>query len=136
MAKQFQVFQKSILLGTSSFWEGIDIPGKALSCLAIVRLPFVPLDDPYAKAQISLRKERGENAFQTYSLPEAILRFKQGFGRLIRRETDRGIVFVFDSRLETTKFGKAFLTSIPQTPVITADEEEILTITESFFKDS
>lgn len=136
LAKQFQVFQKSILLGTSSFWEGIDIPGKALSCLAIVRLPFVPLDDPYAKAQISLRKERGENAFQTYSLPEAILRFKQGFGRLIRRETDRGIVFVFDSRLETTKFGKAFLTSIPQTPVITTDEEEILTITESFFKDS
>lgn len=136
LVKQFQVFQKSILLGTASFWEGIDIPGKALSCLAIVRLPFMPLDNPYAKAQISLRKERGENAFQTYSLPEAILRFKQGFGRLIRRENDRGIVFVFDNRLETTKFGKAFLASVPQTPVVTTNEEEILTITDAFFKDS
>lgn len=74
----------------------------------IVRLPFAPMDDPYTKAQIALRKERGENAFQTYSLPEAVLRFKQGFGRLIRRESDRGIVFVFDNRVDTTRFGKPF----------------------------
>ncbi|MBC8862818.1 hypothetical protein IAI12_31420, partial [Escherichia coli] len=74
LTKQIQMFDKSILLGTTSFWEGIDIPGEDLSCLVIVRLPFAPMDDPYTKAQISLRKERGENAFQTYSLPEAVLR--------------------------------------------------------------
>ncbi|EAD0741866.1 ATP-dependent helicase DinG [Listeria monocytogenes] len=135
LTKQFQMFDKSILLGTTSFWEGIDIPGEDLSCLVIVRLPFAPMDDPYTKAQISLRKERGENAFQTYSLPEAVLRFKQGFGRLIRRESDRGIVFVFDNRVDTTKFGKAFLESIPSAPILKGKQADLLEEVSEFFKE-
>lgn len=133
LTKQFQLFEKAILLGTTSFWEGIDIPGEKLSCLAIVRLPFQPLDDPYTKAQIALRKERGENAFQTYSLPEAVLRFKQGFGRLIRRETDRGIILVFDNRMDTTKFGKSFLNSIPNVPTKRGEKAMILQEIKDFF---
>ncbi|WP_088815109.1 MULTISPECIES: ATP-dependent DNA helicase DinG [Listeria] len=134
LTKQFQLFEKAILLGTTSFWEGIDIPGEDLSCLAIVRLPFAPLEDPYTKAQIALRKERGENAFQTYSLPEAVLRFKQGFGRLIRRETDRGIILVFDNRIDTTKFGQSFLNSIPKVPTKKGDKTVLLSEIADFFK--
>ncbi|EKH7707370.1 ATP-dependent helicase DinG, partial [Listeria innocua] len=117
------------------FWEGIDIPGEDLSCLVIVRLPFAPMDDPYTKAQIALRKERGENAFQTYSLPEAVLRFKQGFGRLIRRESDRGIVFVFDNRVDTTRFGKTFLESIPSAPILKGNQADLLEEVSEFFKE-
>ncbi|WP_163654116.1 ATP-dependent DNA helicase DinG [Listeria sp. PSOL-1] len=134
LTRQFQLFDKAILLGTTSFWEGIDIPGEALSCLVIVRLPFAPLDDPYTKAQIELLKSQGENAFQNYSLPEAILRFKQGFGRLIRRETDRGLIFIFDNRIDTTHFGKAFLSSIPDVPIIKANQSQLLDETAEFFK--
>ncbi|MBC1373021.1 ATP-dependent DNA helicase DinG [Listeria booriae] len=134
LTKQFMALDKAILLGTMSFWEGIDIPGDDLSCLVIVRLPFAPLEDPYTKAQIALRKKMGQNAFQHYSLPEAVLRFKQGFGRLIRRETDRGIVFVFDNRVDTTNFGKAFLHSIPTVPIVKATETELLEEVKKFFE--
>ncbi|WP_430533966.1 ATP-dependent DNA helicase DinG [Listeria rocourtiae] len=134
LTKQFLAFDKAILLGTMSFWEGVDIPGDDLSCLVIVRLPFAPLEDSYTKAQIALRKKMGLNAFQTYSLPEAVLRFKQGFGRLIRRETDRGIVFVFDNRVDTTTFGKTFLHSIPEVPIIKGKELELLEEVKKFFE--
>ncbi|EUJ35167.1 bifunctional ATP-dependent DNA helicase/DNA polymerase III subunit epsilon [Listeria weihenstephanensis FSL R9-0317] len=134
LTKQFLAFDKAVLLGTMSFWEGIDIPGDDLSCLVIVRLPFASLEDPYTKAQIALRKKMGQNAFQTYSLPEAVLRFKQGFGRLIRREEDRGIVFIFDNRVDTTNFGKAFLHSIPKVPIVKAKEAELLEEVKNFFE--
>lgn len=134
LTKQFLALDKAILLGTMTFWEGVDIPGDDLSCLVIVRLPFAPLEDPYTKAQIALRKKMGQNAFQTYSLPEAVLRFKQGFGRLIRREADRGIVFVFDNRVDTTNFGKAFLHSIPEVPIVKGREQELLEEVKKFFE--
>jgi ATP-dependent DNA helicase DinG len=117
LTRNFQRYDKAILLGTSSFWEGVDIPGEDLSCLIIVRLPFSPLDDPLTEAKCKLIENRGGNAFSEYSLPEAILRFKQGFGRLIRTENDRGIIVVFDKRIVTTKYGKAFLDSIPSVPI-------------------
>ncbi len=109
LTRNFQRYDKAILLGTSSFWDGVDIPGEDLSCLVIVRLPFSPPDEPFTDAKCQLIKQQGGNPFSEYSLPEAILRFKQGFGRLIRTETDRGIIIVFDKRIVTTKYGNAFL---------------------------
>jgi ATP-dependent DNA helicase DinG len=117
LTRNFQRYDKAILLGTSSFWDGVDIPGEDLSCLIIVRLPFSPPDDPFTDAKCQIIKQQGGNPFSEYSLPEAILRFKQGFGRLIRTETDRGIIIVFDKRIITTKYGNAFLQSIPPVQV-------------------
>ncbi len=113
LIKNFQQFHKTILFGTSSFWEGIDIPGQDLSCLAIVRLPFSPPDEPVTAAKLETIKSEGKNPFTTYSLPKAILQFKQGFGRLIRSKTDRGVVVIFDRRIDTAFYGKQFLRSIP-----------------------
>ncbi len=88
LIRKFQEFDKSILLGTSSFWEGIDIPGDALSCLVIVRLPFTPPHQPMMEAKGEWLKNQGEDVFAKLALPQAILRFKQGFGRLIRTSTE------------------------------------------------
>src|SRR5690606_31007654 len=113
LARNFQQFNKSILFGTSSFWEGVNIPGKDLSCLVIVRLPFSPPDEPITAAKYELIRNVGKNPFSDFALPEAVIRFKQGFGRLIRTETDRGVVIVLDRRIDTTSYGKTFLQSIP-----------------------
>lgn len=126
LTRNFQRFEKAILFGTSSFWEGVDIPGEDLSCLIIVRLPFSPPDEPLTEAKCNMIKQQGGNPFSEYSLPEAVLRFKQGFGRLIRTQTDKGIIIVFDRRIVTTKYGKAFLQSIPQVPVKKQEIAEIV----------
>lgn len=117
LKKNFQAFDKAILFGTSSFWEGVDIPGEDLTSLVIVRLPFQPPDHPVYEAKSQSLKESGKNAFMELSLPNAVLRFKQGFGRLIRSSSDRGIVFVCDDRIVRAKYGKYFLDSIPDMPV-------------------
>ncbi|MBY0122617.1 ATP-dependent DNA helicase DinG [Bacillus sp. S/N-304-OC-R1] len=121
LTRNFQKFDKAILLGTNSFWEGIDIPGEDLTCLIIVRLPFSPPDEPFTEAKCDQIKRDGGNPFSDYSLPEAIIRFKQGFGRLIRTKNDRGYIVIFDRRLVTTKYGQAFLQSIPEIPLIKSD---------------
>lgn len=121
LQKNFQKVKKSILLGTSSFWEGIDIPGTALSCLVIVRLPFNVPNEPISTKVYAKLKEEGKNPFMEYALNEAIIRFKQGIGRLIRSKEDKGILFVFDNRLVKSSYGKLFLRSIPVEP-------ELLTI--------
>ncbi|MBS4199481.1 ATP-dependent DNA helicase DinG [Bacillus sp. FJAT-49732] len=113
LTRNFQQFNKSILFGTSSFWEGVDIPGEDLLCLVIVRLPFSPPDEPITAAKYELIKNNGKNPFSEFALPEAVIRFKQGFGRLIRTESDRGVVIVLDRRIETTSYGKNFINSIP-----------------------
>ncbi|KIL48034.1 ATP-dependent DNA helicase DinG [Jeotgalibacillus campisalis] len=117
LTRNFQRFDKAILFGTSSFWEGIDIPGEDLSCLVMVRLPFSPPDEPLTKALWNDAKAKGENPFKEVSLPKAVIRFRQGFGRLIRHENDRGLIIVFDRRLITTSYGSHFLSSIPSLPV-------------------
>jgi DNA polymerase-3 subunit epsilon/ATP-dependent DNA helicase DinG len=109
LLESFRSTDQAVLLGSRSFWEGVDIPGDALSVLAIVRLPFDRPNDPI----IAARAETYENSFREYSLPEAILRFRQGFGRLIRTRSDRGVVVSFDSRLLTKSYGKAFINSLP-----------------------
>jgi ATP-dependent DNA helicase DinG len=126
LTRNFKRFDKAILFGTSSFWEGVDIPGEDLSCLIIVRLPFSPPDEPITAAKCSLIKENGGSPFSELSLPEAVLRFKQGFGRLIRTSNDRGLIFIFDRRLVTTSYGRAFLHSVPDVPVEKGSITEIV----------
>ncbi|WP_062104828.1 ATP-dependent DNA helicase DinG [Bacillus niameyensis] len=126
LTKSFQQFNKAILFGTSSFWEGVDIPGKDLSCLIIVRLPFSPPKEPVTEAKYEEVKRQGLNPFTESALPEAVLRFKQGFGRLIRGESDRGVVIVFDRRLDTTSYGNVFLESLPNISVKRGSLNEII----------
>jgi ATP-dependent DNA helicase DinG len=127
LTKNFQRFDKAILFGTSSFWEGVDIPGEDLSCLALVRLPFSPPDEPVTQAKSEILKGQGRNPFSSHSLPEAIIRFKQGVGRLIRRSSDRGVVIVYDRRIKTTRYGNAFIQSIPSMRVKEGDLYDLIT---------
>jgi len=109
LLENFRTTERAVLLGTRSFWEGVDVPGEALSCLAIAKLPFnVPTDPIFAA-----RSETFDEPFLEYAVPEAVLRFLQGFGRLIRTRTDRGIVAVFDRRLISRTYGRIFLESLP-----------------------
>jgi predicted DnaQ family exonuclease/DinG family helicase len=109
LLKTFEEAERPLLLGTASFWEGIDIPGERLSCVIVVRLPFpVPTDPVYAA-----RAEQVRDPFSQLALPQAALRLKQGFGRLIRRSTDRGAVVILDNRILGRDYGKAFLDVLP-----------------------
>lgn len=117
LIRNFQRFDKAILFGTSSFWEGIDIPGDDLSCLIMVRLPFSPPDEPITAVRCQQIKDQGGNPFYEYSLPEAVIRFKQGFGRLIRTNQDKGALIIFDQRILSTQYGKVFLESLPAVKV-------------------
>ncbi len=105
----FKTTDRAVLLGTRSFWEGVDVPGEALSVLVIVKLPFAVPTDPLVAA----RSETFEDPFNEYHLPEAILRFRQGFGRLIRTAADRGVVAILDRRVLTKSYGRAFIESLP-----------------------
>lgn len=109
LLETFREADKAVLLGTRSFWEGVDIPGEALSVLVIVKLPFDVPTEPI----ISARSETFEDPFNEYHIPEAILRFRQGFGRLIRTQSDRGVVAILDRRILTKRYGRAFLESLP-----------------------
>lgn len=109
LLENFKTTPQAVLLGTRSFWEGIDVAGEALSCLVIARLPFSVPTDPIVAA----RSEIFDDPFNQYSVPESILRFRQGFGRLIRSKTDRGVVVILDKRLLNKSYGKAFLNSLP-----------------------
>lgn len=105
----FKSADKAVLMGTRSFWEGIDVPGEDLSAVVIARLPFAVPTDPIFAA----RSETYNNPFQEYAIPDAVLRFRQGFGRLIRSKDDRGIVAIFDSRVISKSYGNSFLESLP-----------------------
>lgn len=113
LLENFKTTDKAVLLGTSSFWEGVDVVGEALSCLAIARLPFSVPTDPIFAA----RSEAYINPFGEYAVPQAVLRLRQGFGRLIRTKTDRGVVVLLDKRLLTKFYGQAFLDSLPDCAV-------------------
>jgi len=109
LLESFRETDKAVLLGTRAFWEGVDIPGEALSILVIVKLPFDVPSDPIVAA----RSETFEDPFTEYQLPEAILRFRQGFGRLIRTQFDRGVVAILDRRILTKRYGRLFIDSLP-----------------------
>ncbi|HPB66867.1 MAG TPA: helicase C-terminal domain-containing protein [Spirochaetales bacterium] len=105
----------SVLFATDSFWEGIDAPGETLELVIITKLPFRVPTDPVQKARSEDIERRGGNSFMDLSLPEAVIRFKQGFGRLIRHSNDRGAVVVLDVRLLTKRYGRVFVSSLPRT---------------------
>ena len=117
MVESFKGQSGSVLFGTESFWSGVDVPGEALSNVIITQLPFAPPDSPATEARCELIKERGGDPFSEYSLPEAILKLRQGVGRLIRTKSDQGIVAILDSRLLRKPYGRAFLAALPKCPV-------------------
>ena len=113
LLSEFRKDTHSVLVGTTSFWQGVDVPGESLSCVVIMKLPFAVPDEPMVQARVETIKERGQDAFVGYQVPQAVMMFRQGFGRLIRTATDRGVVAILDPRVKTKPYGRTFLESLP-----------------------
>jgi len=109
----FKCNGNAVLLGTNTFWQGIDVPGKALECVIIVKLPFAVPDDPIVEARMELLLARNKNHFIHYQIPQAVIMLRQGFGRLIRTKADRGLVAILDPRIKTKYYGRNFLRALP-----------------------
>jgi ATP-dependent DNA helicase DinG len=114
MLDRFKQDRRCVLFGTDSFWGGVDVPGPALSNVIIVKLPFAVPDHPAIEARVEQIRRQGGNPFAAFQLPEAVLRFKQGFGRLVRTKDDCGIVVILDPRVCSKSYGRAFLEALPE----------------------
>ncbi|MCU0759800.1 MAG: ATP-dependent DNA helicase [Steroidobacteraceae bacterium] len=116
LLQQFREHGSAVLLGTASFWEGVDVKGEALRLVIIEKLPFASPEEPLVKSRIDFLRRHGGNPFRDYQLPEAVLALKQGFGRLIRSEDDRGLIAICDPRLVEKSYGRVFRASLPEMP--------------------
>ena len=125
LLKQFEELGNAVLLGTATFWQGIDVRGAGLSCVIIDKLPFAPPDDPVTRSRISALKAAGGNPFFDFQVPEAVIALKQGAGRLIRDDKDHGVLVLCDPRLETKSYGKSFLNALP-TMTRTSDIDTVI----------
>jgi len=114
LLERFKVTPNAVLFATASFWQGVDVPGKQLSCVIVDRLPFAVPSDPIVAARVRALDEEGRNAFAEYQVPQAVLALKQGFGRLIRAKTDRGVLSLLDNRIQRMAYGKIFMESLPR----------------------
>jgi len=132
LTRTFRRETSSVLLGTDSFWEGVDVPGEALSCLVVVKLPFAVHTAPVVQARCEEVESRGGNAFIHYTLPSAVIRFKQGVGRLIRSKTDFGVVVVLDKRVLTRRYGGQFLRSLPTSHRACANPRHLCDMVQAF----
>ncbi len=126
MTMRLKAESRVVVFGAQSFWEGVDVAGAALSCVVMARLPFAQVGDPVVEARSEKIDREGGSSFRDYSLPEAVIRFRQGFGRLIRTKSDRGVVIVTDPRLVTKNYGAIFRKSIPATVHTVSDSGELL----------
>lgn len=134
LTEQFRSDISSVLMGTHSFWEGVDVVGETLSCVVLARLPFAVFTDPVVAARCEALEESGQSAFTGFSLPNAVIRFRQGFGRLIRHRTDRGVVIVADRRMMTQRYGHWFRSSVPVASLKFFDEETMISAVELFLQ--
>ena len=125
ISRQFIDNEESVLLGTESFWQGVDIPGKSLEVLMIMKLPFAVPNDPYVEAMCEDFQRHGRNSFEEYIIPQAVIRFRQGVGRLIRSETDKGVLVILDKRIVKARYGGKFLRSLP-TKTVTIENVDLL----------
>lgn len=133
LANRFRRLERAILLGTATFWEGVDFPGDDLEILVVTKLPFLVPSDPWVEARCQRLEAAGENAFTSFMVRDAVLRLRQGCGRLIRRPDDRGVVVVLDTRLHTRNYGTTFMGALPVMPAGFGDTGDLLSRVESFF---
>ena len=130
---RFRKEQNGVLFGTDSFWEGVDVKGEALRLVVITRLPCQVPTEPVQQARSEQIEANGGDSFREFSIPQAVIKFRQGFGRLIRSRDDRGAVLILDRRITTKGYGKIFLRSLPETELITGDSTEVFRKMEKFF---
>jgi len=124
----------SVLFATDSFWQGVDVHGEALECVIIPRLPFKVPTEPVLEARVEAIEKRGGNSFMEYSVPQAVIKFKQGFGRLIRRKSDFGTIVILDNRIATKFYGRVFMESLPECPIAGGKSDEVFAEMASFYK--
>lgn len=133
LLEQFKKDKTSVLFGTDSFWQGVDVEGDALENVIITKLPFKVPSEPIIEARVEAIERRGGNAFMEYSVPQAVIKLKQGFGRLIRKKTDRGSVFIFDKRIIEKFYGRIFIQSLPESNIVQGQLKNVLEEVSHFF---